>query len=214
MQEIHDRATAARATEIALLGERDRITQRQAEIDADRETIAHAALTGDAKARERLTALRQEAADLSDQAKDVASAISQAERDIVAADAAVAALDKREKAGIASALADKFEETGREATAALNTFAAAFAEMRDIAATLRDSGATQLSRATMDMNMRRATQTSLMTAGLQGEFLAPGHRIEMSDLIAGWSADIREGARRSAEAADVVLGASTKRKAA
>lgn len=214
MQEIHDKATAAREIEADLRGQSARIAERQAKIADERENIAHAALTGDASARDKLTALRQEAAGLTDQAKDVAAAINHAEREIIAADAAVAALDRRQKAEAATALAGRFEETGREAMAALDTFARAFAEMQGIAATLRDSGATQISRATMEMNMRRATQTSLMKAGLQGEFLAPGHRIEMAGLIAGWAADIREGARRSVRAADAVLGTTTKRKAA
>lgn len=84
-----DPVAAAKATLADLTDERERVDGRLADIGAEREKIAHAALTGDMAAREQLDALKREAAELADHRKDVEAAIAQAERDVAKAEAVV-----------------------------------------------------------------------------------------------------------------------------
>jgi len=214
MTNIHEKARAARRTLAELTEQRDRVAERLAAIDIEREKIAHSALTGNAKAREVLSVLRCEAADLTDRAKDLAAAIMQADRDVDAAEAAQEALRRRQEAERWLDQADQLDAAGRAAQEAVTALVESIGQIKLIAGDLRASGGIAVADRHLQIMIQRSIQSHLIGARLAEATIPAGERRELASLIAEYAQGVRHNSRGRINAADDVLGTSKKGRAA
>lgn len=195
------------------IAERERIGARLEEIAAERERIAHAALTGDAAARDRLEALKRESAELADHHKDLGAAVAEARRRVAAADAAahrremVAAAERRKE------VAASLRAAGERADRGAREFAGALAEIEAIT---RDVDATDiplLAFIRVRPHMMNAAHTAFLPVQslldpTTRRIVPPSGRHSFGKVLGGWAAEIE------AEADRVIAGANQEKKEA
>jgi hypothetical protein len=206
MPEVTDTLKTARKALEGLRDRRDQVETRAAEIASERESVAMGALLGDTAANDRLTALRAEKLQLDEQHTDLASAITQAERDVSAAQDALSAFDSREVAKRQSDQADALLAAAKGAEKALNTFVAEIAKLNAIATDLRSSGAMIVTEPHMRLMVERSIVSHLIEVRLAENTIAASERKTLTVLIGEYAKNARDSAQRQIAAANEVLG--------
>lgn len=202
-----DGLATAKATLANLNSELTRVDGRLTEIGIGRERVAHGALTGDATAREKLEALKREAAELADHRKDVVAAIGHAEHLV-----RLGLANEKRREEIAAAkrrkeFATNLRTVGSEADQG---------KLLGLASIARDAGQLGVEFLHVQFvgpNLMNALHTMIAPLHpfmdpMSVRKLSPDQRITFTKLLGGWADRI------DAEADRVIAGKSESRKEA
>jgi hypothetical protein len=164
---------------------------RHDETQAEAQSIAFAAHTGDADARKRLDRLNADAGKRGAEVLSLEAAIVEARSRVALALAAEGDRAERDRAEKALGLLDDFAARGARLDAALAGFVAEYEALTADFYKLDALGFAPATHALIEMNLRRATATRLMFTGLRQSFPAPNERRDFVTVIAGWAQHVR-----------------------
>jgi hypothetical protein len=189
----------ARSTLNDLTNERDRSDAKLVGIAAEREQIAHAALTGDNGARERLEELKREVAHLTEHGKDLAAAIVEAERNFNCAREAERRTKEVEAANRRKALAVSLRAAGERADRGAQEFAEAIAEIEALSRDPEAVGIRFLEMIFLRPHIMNAAHAAFQPMHpfmppLERRSFAPGDRHSFGEVLGGWADRIDEEA--------------------
>jgi hypothetical protein len=154
-------------------------------------SISFAAHSGDAAAHKKLETLNAKAASIALEIRSLEAAVAEATKRVGHAVAVEADAAERENARTALALLADFESRGERLDHAMSKVLGEYDELiRDFNA-LEKLGFAPITKALIDVNMKTAIQTKLMTVRLQSEFLPPHACHTFTEVIGGWASSVR-----------------------
>jgi chromosome segregation ATPase len=174
-------------------------------IAAEKETLAHAALTLGGQAKTKLKELNREAAEIQLEADDLASAIRQARRNVQRAQNGCDLARKRVDASKVLALADEYQSAGEEAHQAFLVAFTAIGKAKSIAQQISVLGGAAPEWWLIQSATDRALAVYQLRSGKAPQLirdLPPGNQRHLLDtLFAAHAAGIRKRAVEKTEAA-------------
>lgn len=157
----------------------------------------------DAGARKELAKSEADAAKATVEIVSLDAAIVEARKRVDAAVAADVDSDEREKARHALALIDDFAKRGKSLQHAVDRVIGEYVQLTRDFRDLERLGFGPTTLPLVQINMKQALATALMSTDLSQAFLAPNERRKFSDVIEGWAriARAKATARLSRKAA-------------
>jgi chromosome segregation ATPase len=184
-----EKANATLASLIAKLAETETLHEKA---EARIKQIAYDAIAcDDAGARKEMGRLEAEAAKAATEITALEAAIATAQKHVTAAQDAERDDVERENARTALGLLSDFAARGERLDHALEGFVREYEALNQDFRALQRLSYPPSTFALIENGMKRATQTKLMQAKLQSDFLAPHQRTTFSDCIEGWAASVR-----------------------
>jgi hypothetical protein len=179
----------ARQTVVALQAKRDALETRKLMAEAERDSCAYDAYTGDAKAKAKLAEVNREIVGIDAELASLAAAIRTAEAKVIEAQGVEQAAAEKRKAERAleldtqaSALAATLDETAHQLFEHFAAFRAVMVELHRLGAVPN----TEL----VDSACRRALTAAASGSRLQIGHLPPNERHTFSELATRWSEGI------------------------